>query len=78
MRYLILQDIQRTYIFDFMPRQFMAEITLYVVVARLKDYADDDYLFHYQEETYCSVFCIQLKVYSQFNDYYQRVKEKCW
>ena len=76
----LLQDIQRTYIFDFMPETVHGEnhIICSYCEQDFKDYADDDYLFHYQEETYCSVFCIQLKVYSQFNDYFQRVKEKMW
>ena len=59
----LLQDIQRTYIFDFMPETVHGEnhIICSYCEQDFKDYADDDYLFHYQEETYCSVFCIQLR-----------------
>ena len=76
----LLQDIQRTYIFDFMPETVHGEnhIRCSYCEQDFKDYADDDYLFYYQEEEYCSVFCVQLSVYSKFNDHYQRVKEKCW
>lgn len=76
----LLQDINRTYIYDFMPETVNGEnhIICGYCWQDFKEYADDDYLFYYQEQTYCSIFCIQLKVYSQFNDYYQRVREKCW
>ena len=66
----LLQDIDRTYIYDFMPDTVHEQ--------DFKDYANDDYLFYYQEEEYCSIFCVQLSVYSKFNDHFQRVKEKMW
>ena len=76
----LLQDIQRTYIYDFMPETVHGEnhIRCSYCEQDFKDYADDDYLFYYQEEEYCSIFCVQLTVYSKFNDYFQRVKEKVW
>ena len=76
----LLQDIQRTYIFDFMPETVHGEnhIICSYCEQDFKDYADDDYLFYYQEETYCSTFCVQLKVYSQFNDMFQESGHKVW
>jgi hypothetical protein len=76
----LLQDIQRTYIYDFMPETVHGEnhIRCSYCEQDFKDYADDDYLFYYQEEEYCSIFCIQLKVYGQFNDFYKETGYKAW
>ena len=76
----LLQDIDRTYIYDFMPETVHGEYHIRCSYCEqdFKDYANDDYLFYYQEEEYCSIFCVQLSVYSKFNDHFQRVKEKMW
>jgi hypothetical protein len=76
----LLEDIQRTYIFDFMPEDIHGEnrINCNYCEQDFKDYADDDYLFYYQEQEYCSKFCVQLKVFGQFHDFYKETKYKAW
>lgn len=76
----LLQDMERTYIYNFMPTDILGEnhIRCNYCEQDFKDYAEDDYLFYYQEQEYCSKFCVQLKVFGQFHDFYKETGYKAW